>query len=188
MDPVAVDAAGPTPFPLDGGRVGVGGARAGGDEWGAGGVVESAAERVSMGADTATTPSQPSPIEGEGFRRDRTPEKTLKRARSMRAEPTWTEAKLWDRLRLLSVRFRRQAPMGSYVADFVCHRAALVIEVDGGVHDRTDVALRDLKRDAWFESQGYTVTRIPARQVEADLDGVMTHIRNLVSNRIGKVI
>jgi very-short-patch-repair endonuclease len=106
----------------------------------------------------------------------------------MRAKPTWTEAKLWDQLRLLSVRFRRQAPMGPYVADFVCHRAALVIEVDGGVHDRTNVALRDLKRDTWFEGQGYTVIRIPTRAVETDLDAVVTRIRNLVSNRIGKVI
>jgi very-short-patch-repair endonuclease len=102
----------------------------------------------------------------------------------LRATPTWTEAKLWDRLRLLSVRFRRQAPVGRYVVDFVCHRADLVIEVDGGVHQRMDVAVRDLERDAWFESQGYSVLRFSTRQVEDDIEMVMSTIRNAASNRL----
>jgi len=112
----------------------------------------------------------------------------VKRARTLRAEPTWTETKLWERLRALPVHFRRQAPVGPYVADFLCHRAALVVEVDGGVHDRTDVALRDLKRDFWFESQGYLTLRFSTRAVEADIEAVVTRIRHLASNRLGKVV
>jgi len=106
----------------------------------------------------------------------------------MRAAPTWTEKKLWERLRMLPVRFRRQAPLGPYVADFLCHRASLVVEVDGGVHTRTDVALRDMARDAWFETQGYITLRVSTRDVEADMDSVVTRIRNLASNRLGKAV
>ena len=170
------------PFPLDGGRVGDGGVNA--DV--AGETGEASPSPILK--PSAFTPTQPFPIEGEGFGRDRTLSRTVKRARAMRVQPTWTEAKLWERLRELSVRFRRQAPVGPYVADFICHRASLVIEVDGGVHELTDVALRDLRRDAWFESQGYATLRVSTREVEADLDGIVTRIQNLASNRVGKVI
>ena len=180
-----------TPFPLDGGRVGDGGVRAGFAEDGAKGLVDDAS-CASFPDDDANTPTQPSPVEGEGFspfgRSDRKSGKTVRRARLLRAKPTWTEAKLWERLRDLPVRFRRQEPMGPYVADFACHRADLVIEIDGGVHDRPEVAVRDLERDAWLESQGYSVLRFSTRQVEDDLDDVLSAIRNAVSNRLRKVI
>ena len=179
-----------TPFPPDGGRVGVGGARAGFAEDGAKGF--DGAPRISTFDAGANTPSQPSPVEGEGFSRfgrtDQVSGRMVRRAQSMRAQPTWTEAKLWDRLRLLSVRFRRQAPVGRYIVDFVCHRANLVIEIDGGVHQRPDVAVRDLERDAWFDSQGYAVLRFSTRQVEDDIDGVVSSIRNATSNRLKQVI
>ena len=178
------------PFPLDGGRVGVGGARAGFAEDGDKGF--DGASRILTSDAGANTPSQPSPVEGEGFSRfawtDRVSGKLVRRAQGLRAKPTWTEAKLWDRLRLLSVRFRRQAPVGRYVVDFVCHRANLVIEVDGGVHERPDVAVRDLERDAWFASQGYAVLRFSTREVENDVDGVVSAIRNAASNRLKRVI
>ncbi len=102
------------------------------------------------------------------------------RARRLRTIPTWTEAKLWERLRKLDIRVRRQAPIGSYVADFACLRARLLIEVDGGVHNRTDVALRDLKRDAWLASQGYRVLWIDSRRIPDDLDAVVAEITNAI--------
>jgi very-short-patch-repair endonuclease len=179
-----------TPFPLDGGRVGVGGARAGFAEDGDKGF--DGASRASTTAVGANTPSQPSPVEGEGFprfgRTDRVSGRMVRRAQGLRAKPTWTEAKLWDRLRLLSVRFRRQAPMGRYVVDFVCHRANLVIEVDGGVHNLPEVAVRDLERDAWLDSQGYDVLRFSTREIESDIDSVVSAIRNAASNRLKKGI
>ena len=98
------------------------------------------------------------------------------RARRLRADPTHAESKLWERLRLLTIRIRRQAPIGGYVVDFACLRAKLVIEVDGGVHERTDVALRDLERDNWLKSEGFRVIRIPNARVENDLDAVVTEI------------
>ena len=78
--------------------------------------------------------------------------------------------------------------MGSIVPDFVCHPAALVVEVDGGVHSLPDVAVRDMERDAWFKSQGYAVLRFPVSQVEDDIEGVVSTIRNAASNRLKRVI
>jgi len=100
----------------------------------------------------------------------------IDRARRLRAETTRTESKLWQHLRQLDIRFRRQAPIGPYVVDFACHSARLVIEVDGGVHDRTDVALRDLERDKWFATQGYRVIRIPTKRIETEVDSVVAAI------------
>lgn len=180
-----------TPFPLDGGRAGDGGARAGFAEDGPKGFVDDAS-RADPSNDGANTPTQPSPVEGEGYSRfgrfDSKAGKPVRRARMLRAKPTWTETKLWERLRALPVRFRRQEPMGDYVVDFACHRADLVIEVDGGVHNLPEVAVRDLERDGWLASQGYTVLRFSTREVEDDLDGVVVAIRNAVSNRLRKVI
>jgi len=102
------------------------------------------------------------------------------RARRLRTVPTWTEAKLWERLRKLNIRIRRQAPIGPYVVDFACLRARLVIEVDGGVHNRMDVALRDLKRDEWLASQGYRVLRIDSRRIPHDLDAVIAEITQAI--------
>lgn len=59
------------------------------------------------------------------------------RARRLRSLPTWTEAKLWERLRQLDIRIRRQAPIDPYTADFACLRARLVIEVDTPQDDVT---------------------------------------------------
>jgi len=98
------------------------------------------------------------------------------RGRRLRASPTHAEAKLWERLRRLDIRMRRQAPLGGYVVDFVCLRAKLVIEVDGGVHELTDVALRHLDRDTWLKSQGFRVLRIPNARIDKELDTVVSEI------------
>lgn len=131
----------------------------------------------------ASTPTQPSPIEREGFDRfDRRRHKAgaIARSRRLRGDQTLAERRLWERLRLLPIRFRRQAPLGPYVVDFACHSARLAVEVDGGIHNRTDVAVRDLERDAWFATQGYRVLRIPNRRVIEDLDAVMIEVSKAV--------
>ncbi len=61
-------------------------------------------------------------------------------------------------LKPLGMHFRRQAPIGSYIADFVWHEGKLVVEVDGGQHAETQ-RLYDERRTAWLESQGYRVIR-----------------------------
>ena len=61
----------------------------------------------------------------------------ISRARNLRKQLTDAEMKLWYRLRrrqLNNFRFRKQVPMGPYIADFVCHETGLIIELDGGQH------------------------------------------------------
>jgi very-short-patch-repair endonuclease len=89
----------------------------------------------------------------------------LKRSRSMRSSPTPSEAALWRLLRAqqLGVRFRRQAPVGRYIADFAAPSARLIVEVDGNWHEGR--ARLDGRRDRALLRLGYRVLRLPARLV-----------------------
>jgi very-short-patch-repair endonuclease len=73
---------------------------------------------------------------------------------------------MWSALRahrLNGASFRRQTPIGPYVADFVCHAAKLVVEIDGGQHFESGHAARDKIRDAYLASRGYRVLRFNIR-------------------------
>ena len=85
-------------------------------------------------------------------------------ARRLRCEAPATERWLWRLLRdrrLDGLKFRRQLPIGRYVADFVCLRHRLIIEADGPHHD----AERDAQRDAWLAGQGFRVLRFKNAEV-----------------------
>ncbi|HYF21863.1 MAG TPA: DUF559 domain-containing protein [Caulobacteraceae bacterium] len=87
-------------------------------------------------------------------------DRAIRRARDLRRVSTPAEKALWRLLRdrrLSGLKFRRQAPIGSYVADFACLSARLVLEADGGVHRLRVEA--DTERDAWLRSQGFRVLR-----------------------------
>ena len=91
------------------------------------------------------------------------------------------EVLLWTRLKLLrgesAQRFRRQHPIGPYVADFCCAAAKLVIEVDGAAHNGQDRQIaHDQRRDAYMRELGYSVLRIPAGDVLRDVDEVVQGI------------
>jgi very-short-patch-repair endonuclease len=97
-------------------------------------------------------------------------------AQALRASLTNAERKLWGALRarqLLGAKFRRQVPIGAYVADFLCHDARLVVEVDGGQHAESS---RDQRRDRWFSEQGFRVLRFWNNEVLGNLEGVLTVI------------
>ncbi len=82
----------------------------------------------------------------------------------MRREPTLAEKLFWKVLKKTEFsgsHFRRQAPFGPYIVDFVCHRHRLIVEVDGGIHALETVAARDAERQVWLEARGYVVIRIP---------------------------
>jgi len=102
------------------------------------------------------------------------PEKVrlLSFARTMRSDPTVTESMLWQELRgrRLGPKFKRQVPIGRFIADFVCHEARLVVEVDGESHDDAE---RDRARDLWFLSAGWTVLRLHDEDVLDRLDEVL---------------
>jgi very-short-patch-repair endonuclease len=102
------------------------------------------------------------------------------RAKSLRQRMTRAETLLWryikaDRVEGLS--FRRQVPMQQYVADFICHAAHLVVELDGESHDFVSRQRSDTARDRWFESQGYKVLRFTNEEVLTNLEGVVETIR-----------
>ena len=94
------------------------------------------------------------------------------------------EAHLWHRLRnrlLNGHKFRRQFPVGSYIADFACPEAKLIIEVDGGQH-----ALQreyDAARKKAIEVKGYAVLRFGANDVMQRIEAVLFSILQEVHKR-----
>lgn len=95
------------------------------------------------------------------------------RAKQLRRAMTRAEALLWRQLkahRLSGFGFRRQVPMGHYIADFASHSARLIVEEDGESHDFESRILHDSRRDAWFVSRGYRVLRFTNRDVTTSLE------------------
>jgi len=112
-----------------------------------------------------------------------TSERGERLAPRLRANATPAEKKLWRALRKLDLNgthFRRQAPFGPYVVDFVCHRARLIIEVDGGIHNHPAVTARDAEREAWLRQRGYSVIRITNQDALFDSAGVAERIGGLI--------
>ena len=106
-------------------------------------------------------------------------------ARRLRRQLSLPELLLW---RLLSasrrdIRFRKQHPIGPFVADFYCPRAKVVIEIDGASHDHSQHG--DEQRDTYMNSLGLAVIRIPATDVLADPVAVADAIFRLCSAGAG---
>lgn len=111
--------------------------------------------------------------------------KNLIHAKRLRREQTPAEARLWSRLRnkhLLDLKFRRQVPLGPYIADFVCFKARLIIEADGGQHaDQLD---HDARRTRYLEAQGFRVLRFWNMDILGDTDAVIEAIAIAARERI----
>jgi very-short-patch-repair endonuclease len=100
-------------------------------------------------------------------------------ARTLRKSLTPQEVKLWVKLRELKplgFHFRRQAPIGRYIVDFVSFRSQLIIEADGGQHGMPEGDRSDQVRDAFLQSQGFSVLRFWNSDIDANLAGVMESI------------
>jgi very-short-patch-repair endonuclease len=94
-------------------------------------------------------------------------------ARTLRRNATDAEKSLWRLLRasqLASAKFRRQQPIGPYIADFISFSHRIVIECDGGQHCDNPA---DLARDAWFASQGFRTFRFWNNEVLGNPEGVL---------------
>jgi very-short-patch-repair endonuclease len=101
------------------------------------------------------------------------------RARALRAAQTEVEWRLWQRLRNRQVheaKFRRQHAVGSYIADFFCLDARLVIELDGSQHGEEYERRADERRTLDLESQGYRVLRFWNEEVLDNIDSVLETI------------
>ncbi|HEX7947182.1 MAG TPA: endonuclease domain-containing protein [Phenylobacterium sp.] len=95
------------------------------------------------------------------------------RARQLRRRQTEAEARLWDALRggrLEDWKWRRQAPVGPFIVDFLCLEAAVVVELDGGVH--AERAEYDARRDDYLRGHGLQVLRFDNAEVSGDPERV----------------
>ncbi|HGJ65813.1 TPA: endonuclease domain-containing protein [bacterium] len=99
-------------------------------------------------------------------------------ARNLRKNPTDAEKFLWRHIRerqLEGLKFRRQFPIGNYIADFVCLEKHIIIELDGGQHAINKP--KDIERDKWLSNQGFRVLRFWNNDVLNNIDGVIETIR-----------
>ena len=107
-------------------------------------------------------------------------------AKSLRKNATKQENHLWyDFLSKYPVRFQRQKAVDLYIADFYCHKAKLVIEIDGSQHYEPDEIKNDEKRSKVFESYGITVIRFSNTDIDKNFEGVCTAIDLKVNELLG---
>ena len=105
----------------------------------------------------------------------------LQRAKELRQDMTPAEKILWNELRAnkLGVHFRRQQVIAGFIVDFYCHRAALVIEVDGDVHDLQKQ--EDARREKVLLEMGLKVVRFKNDEVVRELPEVVEKIKEFVA-------
>lgn len=109
----------------------------------------------------------------------------VQKARALRKAMTREERRLWyDFLRSYPERFQRQKILGSFIADFYCARAKLVIELDGSQHYETAAAERDEERTAFLNRYGLEVMRIPNNEINQNFAGVCEMIDKTVRKRL----
>jgi cyclase len=103
-----------------------------------------------------------------------------KNAGELRNNPTAAESVLWGYLNgnQLGVKFRRQHPLGIYIADFYCHQCKLIIELDGSIHNRPDILENDIIRERNLLSEGFSVLRFRNDQVFSSIEFVLKEIKN----------
>ena len=98
-------------------------------------------------------------------------------AQKLRKEMTKEERHLWyDFLKHLDVSVNRQKTLGSYIVDFYCDKAKLVIELDGSQHFEETGAAKDKRRDQALSEEGYTVLRYANSEVNGNFRGVCADI------------
>ncbi|MFN8210008.1 MAG: DUF559 domain-containing protein [Bacteroidales bacterium] len=110
---------------------------------------------------------------------------TIVAARLLRSRMNKTESIVWEKLnrkQICNVRFRRQHPIDIFIADFYCHSAKLVIEIDGEIHNFQ--RQYDIGRTAEMNKYDILVIRFTDEEVLLDIDRVIDEIKQVVLNRI----
>jgi len=109
--------------------------------------------------------------------------KAQQRAQVLRKRTTDSERLLWSHLRrrqLRGYRFRRQVPIGNYIADFVCIEARLIIELDGSQHQEQRVY--DEQRTRYLEQRGFKIFRVWDNQAFTETQSVLETIANMLES------
>lgn len=107
---------------------------------------------------------------------------TLERAKTLRRDLTDAERKLWQALRgrqLRGTKWRRQQPIGPFIADFVCQEHRLIVEADGGQHGASSA---DARRTDFLSAKGYRVLRFWNNDILGNVEGVATVIAAALSS------
>jgi very-short-patch-repair endonuclease len=106
----------------------------------------------------------------------------LERAKELRREMTPAEKLLWKEVRAkkLGVRFRRQQVIQGFIVDFYCHRAGLVVEVDGDVHDLQKE--EDERREKVLSAMGLRIVRFQNSEIVKNLSAVVGKIKAVISS------
>lgn len=104
----------------------------------------------------------------------------LQRAKELRREMTPAEKILWEEIRAnkLGVHFRRQQIIQGFIVDFYCHKSALVVEVDGDIHDLQQE--EDAKREKVLTEMGLRIVRFGNDEVARGLSAVVGRIREMI--------
>jgi len=100
-------------------------------------------------------------------------------ARDFRRDGTIAEKRLWEQLRnrkLDGFKFVRQAPVGPYIADFLCRERDLIVEVDGATHSTAAELESDERRTEALSAKGYRLIRVQNEEVMRGLDQVLATI------------
>ncbi|HTA84140.1 MAG TPA: endonuclease domain-containing protein [Bacteroidia bacterium] len=108
----------------------------------------------------------------------------IRRAATLRKNTTEAEKALWARIskkQLSGMHFRRQHPIGKFIVDFYCHEKLLVIELDGEIHNREDIAERDEGREYELRKKGLKILRFKNEQVTNDINYVLAEIQKSIS-------
>lgn len=109
------------------------------------------------------------------------------KSRSLRINMTDAEQALWHRIRrkqIQGVQFYRQKPLLSFIVDFYCPAAKLVVELDGSQHLEKEHQIKDQKRDAALAGLGLRVLRFDNRQVLLETDAVLEVINMIIKERM----
>jgi very-short-patch-repair endonuclease len=98
---------------------------------------------------------------------------TVGRARRLRKHMSLPEVLFWKAVRKFQagIKFRRQHPFGPYILDFYCLELKFAVEIDGAGHEFT--VEHDARRDAYLNSRGVRVLRVPAKAILENLEGVL---------------
>ena len=106
-------------------------------------------------------------------------------AKQLRRNMTDHECKLWYLfLHKYPIKFSKQKIIGKYIADFYCHSAKLVIELDGSQHYEDDAEEYDKRRTAYFDSLGIHTMRFSNLDIDKQFKNVCEHIDNYINHRI----
>jgi len=114
------------------------------------------------------------------------PELHFSRARNLRRSMTEAKKTLWKYLQNRNTggyKFRRQHPSGSYIADFYYHEKRLIVEADGEIHLKPEIAEKDENRTAVLDRYGIEVVRFTNQEVLENIDSVIQRIIQKLNNR-----